>query len=167
MVFRTIVNAISSITEEVERVTQSVDLNTDTINNQVSEITQNIQDELQPYITRVNNSHPPTDYSDIFEFNNEITLEEFLLNFDDGIKKFNQKINIYNTKNKEFNELHDKINKNIKDRQKSETINRGNLLLSQKIDFYDSWIKYTYRLLRINIIVLSVIVIISLVYKLI
>lgn len=105
------------------------------------------------------------EYSDIFEFKNEITLQDFLMNFDDGIKKFNLKIEEYNTKNKEFDELHEKINNNLKEIQNNETVNRGNELLSQKIDFYDSWIKFMYYLHRINIVVLSIIVLISLIYK--
>ena len=109
---------------------------------------------------------PPADYSNLFTFENEMTLNDFLKNFDDGIANFNEKVTEYNDNKKEFNTLYEKVDENIHKRQAEETIRRANVLISEKIEYYDSWIKLMYYLHRILLVILCIIIIISLVYKL-
>ena len=111
------------------------------------------------------NPAPSPDYSDFFNFEREITLKEFLDNFDNGISFFNNKVLEYNEKNNEFNQLYQDVNNNILKRQKHETINRGNKLITEKIDFYNDWIKFMYYILKINVVVLGLLVIIAIIYK--
>jgi hypothetical protein len=108
---------------------------------------------------------PSPDYSDFFNFERELTLKEFLEGFDNGISFFNSKVKEFNDKNKQFNSLYQDTNENILKRQKQETINRGNTLITEKIDYYNDWIKFMYYILRITIVVLGVLVIIAIVYK--
>ena len=62
----------------------------------------------------------------LFLFENEITLADFLKNFDDGIhNKFNEKVKEYNDNKKEFNTLYQEVDNNIHKRQTEETIDRG------------------------------------------
>ena len=103
---------------------------------------------------------------DIFNFNEPMTLDSFLRNFDDGISSFNQKVTEYNDSKKNFNTLYKQVDENIHKKQAEETISRGNVLISEKIEYYDSWIKFMYYLHRILLVILCIIVVISLVYKL-
>ena len=109
---------------------------------------------------------PSPDYSDLFTFENEMTLDDFLRNFDDGIFYFNTKVKEYNDNKKEFNTLYQEVDKNIHKKQVEETIHRGNQLISEKIEFYDDWIKFMYYIHQILLVVLCCIVIITIVYKL-
>jgi len=108
----------------------------------------------------------PVDNSGLFLFENEITLDDFLKNFDDGIHNFNEKVKEYNDNKKEFNTLYQEVDDNIHKRQTEETIDRANILISEKIEYYESWIKFMYYLHRILLVILCVIIIITLVYKL-
>ena len=110
---------------------------------------------------------PPADYSNLFTFENEMTLGNFLKNFDDGIHKFNEKVKEYNDNKKEFNTLYEEVDDNIHKRQTEETIDRANILISEKVEYYESWIKFMYYLHRILLVILCIIIIITLVYKLI
>lgn len=109
---------------------------------------------------------PSPSNSDLFTFENEMTLDSFLKNFDDGIANFNEKVTEYNDNKKYFNTLYQKNDDNIHKIQVEETISRGNVIISEKIEYYDSWIKFMYYLHRILLVILCFIVIISLVYKL-
>lgn len=103
---------------------------------------------------------------DIFNFNEPMTLDNFLRDFDDGISSFNQKVSEYNDSKKNFNTLYKQVDENIHKKQAEETISRGNVLISEKIEYYDSWVKFMYYLHRILLVILCFIIIISLVYKL-
>ena len=109
----------------------------------------------------------PVDNSGLFLFENEITLADFLENFDYGIHNFNEKVKEYNDNKKEFNTLYQEVDDNIHKRQTEETIDRANILISEKIEYYESWIKFMYYLHRILLVILCIIIIITLVYKLI
>lgn len=108
---------------------------------------------------------PSISYQNLFTFEEEMSLDDFLKNFDDGIFNFNNKVRKYNDNKKEFNTLYQEVNKNIHKKQVEETINRGNQLISEKIEIYDDWIKFMYYIHQILLVILCCIVIITIVYK--
>ena len=109
---------------------------------------------------------PSISYPNLFTFEEEMSLNDFLKNFDDGIFNFNNKIKEYNENKKEFNKLYHEVDKNIHKRQAEETINRGNQLISEKIEYYDNWIKFMYYIHQILLVILCCIVLITIIYKL-
>ena len=140
--------------------------------NSVIDIINNNSDDIEEIVRQMpqpqgqSKGPAPADYSNLFTFENEMTLGNFLKYFDDGIANFNEKVSEYNDNKKEFNTLYEKVDENIHKRQAEETIGRGNVLISEKIEYYESWIKLMYYLHRILLVILCCIVIISLVYKL-
>jgi hypothetical protein len=105
-------------------------------------------------------------YEDIFEFNEEIYLKDFMGNFDEGINTFNENIDTLRIKQREFDDNSNKIKKRINNNHKKNTYERGSYLLTEKINFYDYWIDMLYGTHKIMIVILCIIVVIMLIYKL-
>ena len=76
-------------------------------------------------------SHSPS--PSIFNFKEEITLKDFLGNFDTGIDSYNNQINNMKLKQQEFNDNSLKIKEKINTKYKQDTYTRGSELLSKKI----------------------------------
>jgi len=102
----------------------------------------------------------------IFNFKEEITLKDFLGNFDTGIDSYNNQINNMKLKQQEFNENSLKIKEKINTKYKQDTYTRGSELLSKKIEFYNYWIEILYTIHKITMVILSIIVVVMLIYKL-
>ena len=153
---------LESMYQYVEKFNQVITM----INTRKDDTIQQIISEFERINRGESSSPAPADYSNLFTFENEMTLDDFLKNFDDGIANFNEKVSEYNDNKKEFNTLYEKVDENIHKRQAEETIGRGNVLISEKIEYYESWIKLMYYLHRILLVILCIIIIISLVYKL-
>jgi len=104
--------------------------------------------------------------SDVFNFNEPIELKYFIGNFSNGIDSFNNQNEEMKLKEKELIKNSAEIKNNINKRHKNNTYSRGGDLLSEKIDFYNLWIKILYTTHKITLVVLCIIVFIMLVYKL-
>jgi hypothetical protein len=103
----------------------------------------------------------------VFNFNEPIELKQFIGNFSSGIHSFNNNIEEMKLKEKEIIKGSAEIKNNINKRYKNDTYSRGGDLLSEKIDFYNLWIKILYTTHKITLVALCIIVFIMLVYKLI
>ena len=104
--------------------------------------------------------------SEVFNFNEPIELKQFIGNFSHGIDSFNNQIDEMNLKEKELIKGGAEIKNKINKRHRNNTYSRGGDLLSDKIDFYNLWIKILYTTHKITLVVLCIIVFIMLVYKL-
>lgn len=109
---------------------------------------------------------PSPSQSNIFNFESRMKVEDFLKNFDHGISNFNNKVKDYKENKKIFNKEHKEIDKNIHLKQEENTITRGSKHVTDKIEFYNQWIKFMYWLHRVTLFILCIIVIITLTYKL-
>ena len=109
-------------------------------------------------------SHSPS--PSIFNFKEEITLKDFLGNFDTGIDSYNNQINNMKLKQQEFNDNSLKIKEKINTKYKQDTYTRGSELLSKKIEFYNYWIEILYTIHKITMVILCIIVVVMLIYKL-
>tara|TARA_B100000795_G_scaffold266919_1_gene250871 strand:- start:48 stop:380 length:333 start_codon:yes stop_codon:yes gene_type:complete len=96
-----------------------------------------------------------------------VYLIDLLKKFDNDINDFNNDVREYNNIKKEVTLLYNKVDQNINNIQQEHTLRRGSELLSEKIEFYNGWIKYMYSIHRITLVILGIIVMISLVYKII
>jgi len=98
---------------------------------------------------------------------NPVDLIDLLKKFDKNNNNFNKKVREFNKSKKNIQLLYDKVDLNINNIQQEHTLRRGSELLTEKIEFYNGWIKYMYSIHKITLIILGIIVIISLIYKLI
>jgi uncharacterized membrane protein len=105
--------------------------------------------------------------AEVFNFNEEIEVKQLIGNFSYGIDSFNNNIEEMKLKEKALVKGSTKIKNNINKRHKNNTYSRGGDLLSEKIDFYNYWIKILYTTHKFTLVVLCIIVFIMLVYKLI
>jgi hypothetical protein len=96
-----------------------------------------------------------------------VDLIDLLKKFDKNNNNFNKKVREFNKSKKNIQLLYDKVDLNINNIQQEHTLKRGSELLTEKIEFYNGWIKYMYSIHKITLIILGIIVIISLIYKLI
>ena len=96
-----------------------------------------------------------------------VDLIDLLKKFDKNNNNFNKKVREFNKSKKNIQLLYDKVDLNINNIQQEHTLRRGSELLTEKIEFYNGWIKYMYSIHKITLIILGIIVIISLIYKLI
>lgn len=96
-----------------------------------------------------------------------VDLIDLLKKFDKNNNNFNKKVREFNKSKKNIQLLYDKVDRNINNIQQEHTLRRGSELLTEKIEFYNGWIKYMYSIHKITLIILGIIVIISLIYKLI
>ena len=96
-----------------------------------------------------------------------VDLIDLLKKFDKNNNNFNKKVREFNKSKKNIQLLYDKVDHNINNIQQEHTLKRGSELLTEKIEFYNGWIKYMYSIHKITLIILGIIVIISLIYKLI
>ena len=96
-----------------------------------------------------------------------VYLIDLLKKFDKNNNNFNKKVREFNKSKKNIQLLYDKVDLNINNIQQEHTLRRGSELLTEKIEFYNGWIKYMYSIHKITLIILGIIVIISLIYKLI